>query len=195
MSQLERRPVLAQLLQDRADLLVVTGLGATAWDLASLSDHPLDFPLWGAMGGAAMLGLGLALAQPQRRVLVVTGDGEQLMGLGGLATIGAEQPANLAVVVFDNEHYGETGRQPTHTGRGVSLAEVALACGFTAAFTVQTTAQVTQLHHDLHHQTGPLLAVVKVALTTDPMALPPRDAPYLKHRFRAALLGPQAVLE
>lgn len=195
MSLLERRRVLAHLLQERGDLLVVTGLGATTWDLAAVSDHPLDFPLWGAMGGAAMLGLGLALAQPQRRVLVVTGDGEQLMGLGGLATIGAEKPANLAVVVFDNEHYGETGRQPTHTGRGVSLEDVARSCGFAWACTVRTTPQVTQLHHDLHHQPGPLLAVVKIALTADPMALPPRDAPYLKNRFRAALLGPQAVLE
>jgi thiamine pyrophosphate-dependent acetolactate synthase large subunit-like protein len=195
MSLLARRTVLAQLLQDRGDLLVVTGLGATTWDLASLSNHPLDFPLWGAMGGAAMLGLGLALAQPQRRVLVVTGDGEQLMGLGSLATIGAERPANLTVVVFDNEHYGETGLQPTHTGRGVSLEEVAHGCGFTSAHTVRTAEQVAQLHHALHHQPGPLLAVVKIALTADPMALPPRDAPYLKNRFRAALLGPQAILE
>lgn len=195
MSQLERRPVLAHLLQDRGDLLVVTGLGATTWDLAAVSDHPLDFPLWGAMGGAAMLGLGLALAQPQRRVLVITGDGEQLMGLGSLATIGAEQPTNLTVVVFDNEHYGETGRQPTHTGRGVHLEEVARGCGFTSTYTVRTTQQVTQLRHDLHHQTGPLLAAVKIALTTDPMALPPRDAPYLKNRFRTTLLGPQATLE
>jgi thiamine pyrophosphate-dependent acetolactate synthase large subunit-like protein len=112
---LRRREVALALTADRADMLVVAGLGSTAWDVTAAADHPLNFPLWGAMGGAAMIGLGLALAQPDRRVLVITGDGEMLMGLGSLATIAVQRPANLAVVVFDNERYGETGMQPTHT--------------------------------------------------------------------------------
>ena len=112
---LHRREVVAELLRERKDLLVVAGLGSTAWDITAAGDSPLSFPMWGAMGQAAMMGLGLALAQPTRRVLVVTGDGEMLMGLGSLATIGAQQPANLTIVVIDNERYGETGLQRTHT--------------------------------------------------------------------------------
>ena len=124
---LKRRDVVAQLLADRGDLLVVAGLGSTAWDCTAAGDHPLTFPLWGAMGQAAMMGLGLALAHPSRRVLVVTGDGEMLMGMGSLATIGVQRPANLSVVVIDNERYGETGMQATHTASGVDLAAVARA--------------------------------------------------------------------
>ena len=122
---LRRREVVGSLLKDRKDLLVVAGLGSTAWDITAAGDHDLGFPLWGAMGQAAMIGLGLAIAQPKRRVLVITGDGEMLMGLGALATIGVQHPKNLTVVVIDNERYGETGMQHTHTAHGVDLAGVA----------------------------------------------------------------------
>ena len=119
---LERRAAMAALVKDRDDgLLVVPGLGSTTWDLAAAGDDPRNFYLWGAMGGAAMIGLGLALAQPDRRVAVITGDGEMLMGLGALATIGNKRPPNLAVIVFDNGVYGETGMQPSHTQNGVDL--------------------------------------------------------------------------
>jgi thiamine pyrophosphate-dependent acetolactate synthase large subunit-like protein len=110
---LQRREVVKALLVDRGDLLVVAGLGAPAWDATEAGDHPLTFPLWGGMGGAVMIGLGLALAQPSRNVLVITGDGEMLMGLGSLATVGVTRPKNLSVVVLDNEVYGETGQQKT----------------------------------------------------------------------------------
>src|SRR5665213_3478475 len=126
---LERRAAMATLLADRKDdLLVVPGLGTTTWDLAAAGDNDRNFYLWGAMGGAAMIGLGLALAQPAKRVAVITGDGEMLMGMGGLATIGIQQPPNLAVIVFDNGVYGETGTQPSHTQGGVDLLGVARAC-------------------------------------------------------------------
>ena len=115
--RLDRRDVTRRLLADRGDLLVIGGLGGTAWDITSTGDHALNFPLWGGMGNAAMIGLGLAMAQPDKRVLVITGDGEMLMGLGGLATIGTQQPENLVVVVFDNELYGETGRRTRLTAR------------------------------------------------------------------------------
>ncbi|MGC2640479.1 MAG: thiamine pyrophosphate-dependent enzyme, partial [Pseudolabrys sp.] len=98
--KLERRAAMATLLENRGnDLLVVPGLGSTAWDAAAAGDNDRNFYLWGAMGGAAMIGLGLALAQPRRRVAVITGDGEMLMGLGSLATIGTQRPRNLAVIV------------------------------------------------------------------------------------------------
>ena len=125
--------------------VVVAGLGAPAYDLASCGNEPLDFPLWGAMGGAAMVGLGLALAQPARRVLVLTGDGELLMGLGSLATIAVHRPGNLALVVFDNERYGETGMQATHTAHGVDLAAVAQACGFPTTGTLREYARYRDL--------------------------------------------------
>jgi hypothetical protein len=129
---LDRREVVRALLERRGDLLVIAGLGSSAWDCTAAGDHPLTFPLWGAMGSACTIGLGLALAQPRKRVLVVTGDGEMLMGLGSLATIAVQRPGNLAIVVLDNERYGETGMQKTHTAHGTDLAAVALACGFAA---------------------------------------------------------------
>ena len=132
---LRRREVVQELLKSREGLLVVAGLGAPAWDTTASGDHPLTFPLWGGMGGAVSIGLGLALAQPDERVLVVTGDGEMLMGLGSLSTVGLQQPKNFAVVVLDNEHFGETGMQTTHTAASVNLAEIARASGLSSAWT------------------------------------------------------------
>ena len=192
---LDRREAVRMLLADRGELLVIAGLGAPAWDATDAGDHPLTFPLWGGMGGAAAIGLGLALAQPQRRVLVLTGDGELLMGLGSLATIGAQRPRNLSVVVLDNEHYGETGMQASHTAFGVDLAVVAKGCGFAAATMVISKDQVTRLRADLHRADGPLFAQVKVAPDKLPLVLPPRDGAYLKDRFREALLGMDAYFQ
>src|ERR1700756_2556373 len=132
--RLDRRAAIGILLRERGDLLLVAGLGSTSWDAASVADDEHNFYLWGAMGAAAMVGLGLAIARPDRRVLVVTGDGEMLMGLGSLATIGVQSPPNLAIAVFDNGHYGETGMQPSHTVETGNLVGVAKACGFKEAF-------------------------------------------------------------
>lgn len=185
--KLHRREVVRRLLEDRGGLLVVAGLGAPAWDVTAAGDHPLTFPLWGAMGGAAMMGLGLALAQRKRRVLVVTGDGEMLMGLGSLATIGAQRPRNLSIVVLDNERYGETGMQKTHTAQGVDLAGMADAAGFARAMRVTTMAGVARLAWLVRRGSGPLFAQVKVRPEKPPLVLPPRDGASLKARFRAAI--------
>ena len=190
---LQRREVVAALLAQRGDALVVTGLGSPTWDVcAAAGDDPRNFYLWGGMGGAAMVGLGLALAQPGRRVLVLTGDGEMLMGTGGLATIGVQRPANLAVVVLDNEHYGETGMQSTHTGAGVDLAAIARASLFPEAATLRTDAEVQVYIPKLYHAQGPIFATVKVSTDKVPMALPLRDGVHIKNRFREALLGAEA---
>ena len=189
---LDRREVVRTLLADRGELLVIAGLGAPAWDATDAGDHPLNFPLWGGMGGAAAIGLGLALAQPERRVLVLTGDGELLMGMGSLATIGAQRPRNLSVVVLDNERYGETGMQDSHTAFGIDLAAVAKACGFVSATMVTTIEQVNRLRADLHRADGPSFAQVKIAPDKLPLVLPPRDGAHLKDRFREALLGKDA---
>jgi thiamine pyrophosphate-dependent acetolactate synthase large subunit-like protein len=191
-ANLKRRDVVARLLAERGDLLVVAGLGSTAWDCTAAGDHPLTFPLWGAMGQAAMMGLGLALAHPSRRVLVVTGDGEMLMGMGSLATIGVQRPANLSVVVIDNERYGETGMQATHTASGVDLAAVARACGFAQASTLTRESEIAALRAAVHAQPGPNFAAVKVVADKVPIVLPPRDGGLLKARFRRALLGDAA---
>ncbi|MGH8864971.1 MAG: thiamine pyrophosphate-dependent enzyme [Burkholderiales bacterium] len=192
---LDRREVVRMLLAGRGELLVIAGLGAPAWDATDAGDHPLNFPLWGGMGGAAAIGLGLALAQPERRVLVLTGDGELLMGMGSLATIGAQPSSNLSVVVLDNERYGETGMQALHTAFGVDLAAVAKACGFVSATMVTTIEQVSRLRADLHRAEGPLFAQVKVAPDKLPLVLPPRDGAHLKDRFREALLGKDAYFQ
>jgi thiamine pyrophosphate-dependent acetolactate synthase large subunit-like protein len=182
-------------LKERKNLLVVAGLGSTAWDCTAAGDHDLTFPMWGAMGQAAMMGLGLALAQPRRRVLVVTGDGEMLMGLGSLATIGVQKPPNLSVVVIDNERYGETGMQHTHTAAGVDLAAAALACGFRFAEIVSSPAGLRSLVATIQRAPGPNFAQVKVAAEKIPLVLPPREGALLKARFRRALLGRKADLE
>jgi thiamine pyrophosphate-dependent acetolactate synthase large subunit-like protein len=168
---------------------VVAGLGSTAWDCTAAGDSPLSFPTWGAMGQAAMIGLGLALAQARRRVLVVTGDGEMLMGLGALATIGAQRPANLSVVVIDNERYGETGMQATHTAHGVDLAAVARGCGFKQSKIFSRESEIKALRGMISGKTGPNFAQVKVVAEKLPLVLPPHDGVALKERFRAALLS------
>jgi thiamine pyrophosphate-dependent acetolactate synthase large subunit-like protein len=192
-AKLDRREVVRALLDRRGDLLVVAGLGSSAWDCTAAGDHPLTFPLWGAMGSACAIGLGLALAQARRRVLVVTGDGEMLMGLGSLATIAAQRPANLAVVVIDNERYGETGMQKTHTAYGTDLAAVAKGCGFATAETVRDCAQLAAVRTGIQRGRGPLFYQIKVRHDAAPLVLPPRDGAYLKHRFREALLGAKAA--
>jgi thiamine pyrophosphate-dependent acetolactate synthase large subunit-like protein len=192
---LDRREVARVLLERRGDLLVVAGLGSSAWDCTAAGDHPLTFPLWGAMGSACMIGLGLALAQPRRRVLVVTGDGEMLMGLGSLATIAVQRPGNLAIVVLDNERYGETGMQKTHTAHGTDLAAVALACGFAKAEIVRGAAKLAALRAEIHRGKGPLFYQVKVGRDAVPLVLPPRDGAVLRHRFREALLGKRAAAQ
>jgi thiamine pyrophosphate-dependent acetolactate synthase large subunit-like protein len=189
---IDRRDAVAALLRARGGALIVTGLGSPTWDVAAIEDSPHNFYLWGAMGAAAMLGLGLALAQPSRRVVVITGDGELLMGLGSLATIGVERPSNLSIVVIDNERYGETGMQASHTARGVDLAAMARAAGFPAAATVATAQELDASLPAIYDGSGPTLLVVKVLANQPPLRVPLRDGTHIKNRFREALLGPKA---
>jgi len=186
--RLDRRAAMATLLAGRGDdLLVVPGLGSTTWDVAALEENPRDFHMWGAMGGAAMIGLGLALAQPAHRVAVITGDGEMLMGLGALATIGIQQPSNLAVIVFDNAHYGETGMQPSHTHDGADLVAIARGCGFTTCLDINDEAGLADLAARLKDLRGLLFARVAIEADDPPRVLPERDGVAIKERFRAAI--------
>ncbi|MDO9501711.1 thiamine pyrophosphate-dependent enzyme [Falsiroseomonas sp.] len=187
-----RRDVVRALLEDRGELMVIAGLGASAWDITAIGDTPRNLPLWGGMGGAAMMGLGLALAQPSAKVLVITGDGEMLMALGAMATIAVQRPKNLSIVVLDNEHYSETGNQETATKHGVDLAAMARGAGLSRARTLTTLEEVPALRADIHAATGTIFAVQKIAPGNLPLVLPPRDGAILQARFREALLGPAA---
>jgi thiamine pyrophosphate-dependent acetolactate synthase large subunit-like protein len=186
---LDRRDLVRQLLSDRGDLLVVSGLGSATYDVAAAGDHPLNFYLWGAMGGTAMIGLGLALAQPQRRVAVLTGDGDMLMGIGSLATIGVKQPNNLAIVVLDNAHYGETGMQASHTKAGIDLVAVARACRFREARAIARIEEAAAVRTLLHEGDGPILVSARIKEEDVPRVLPMRDGHAIKQRFIAALNG------
>jgi thiamine pyrophosphate-dependent acetolactate synthase large subunit-like protein len=192
---LRRRDVAARLAKAGGDrLLIVTGLGSTNWDFTAAGDRELTFPLWGAMGGAVPMALGLALAQPDRRVLVATGDGEMLMGLGSLATVAIQAPRNLAIAVFDNERYGETGMQPTATAQIADLARTAQGCGIETSGTVRTEDELRHAIPCLFEKAGPVFYVIKVRAEPLDFVLPPKDGAYLKDRFRKALLGNAGIV-
>lgn len=188
-SNLSRRPLVADLLARRGSAAVIAGLGNATWDIFAAGDDDLNLYSWGAMGMAAPTALGLALAQPLRRILAITGDGEMMMGVGSLATIAAQQPSNLAILVLDNESFGETGRQDGLTGQGVDLAAMALAAGFATARIVRDGGDMPLLASLLFEEPGPVMAVAKIPLTDDPLLLPPRDGALVAGRMRAALGG------
>jgi len=190
--KLDRRELTRALLADRGEMVCIAGLGAPAWDITAVGDHPLNLPLWGGMGAAAMIGLGLALAQPDRKVLVVTGDGEMLMGLGALATIAVKKPRNLSIVVQDNEHYGETGMQETATKYGVDLVAMAKGAGFPQTMFVTRPEEVPALKAAIHAGNGPFFAVAKIDAASKKLVLPPRDGSIIQNRMREAILGPAA---
>ncbi len=184
---LDRRAVVAELLKDRAELLVVTGLGSPSWDVYAAGDHDLTYYLWAGMGSATTTGLGLALAQPTKPVLVLTGDGEMLMGMGALATAALKAPENLTIVVLDNGAFGETGNQASHTAAGVSLAGIAKACGFPQTTEIDGMADVAELRTRIHARTSLAFATIRIGNAEHPKALPPRDGVHMKNRLRAAL--------
>ena len=187
---LQRRPLVKQLLD---------GAGDDNWDITAAGDRPLNMPLWGSMGAPVGMGLGLALAQPTKRVLVITGDGDMLMSLGSLATVATQMPENLAIVVLDNEKFGETGNQATHTsprnngptdsGAGTDLAMIARGCGIADATTVREAGEVAEFVKDVRSKKGPVFRLVKVMVEKLEFVMPPQDGAHLKDRFRQALLG------
>ncbi len=193
--ELNRRYVISELLKNRKDNLVVNGLGGTCWDVASLGDHKLNFYVWGGMGNASMIGLGLALSQPNKKIIVVTGDGEMLMGLGSLVTIAVKKPKNLAIVVFDNELYGETGNQKTHTAYGVDLSEIAKGSGIKNSKILQSKTDLKILSEDINQINELSFTQIKINNELGETVLPIREGPYIKSRFRETLLGKEALLE
>ena len=192
---LNRRYVVSQLLKDRKNSLIINGLGGTCWDVASLGDNELNFYVWGGMGNSCMIGLGLALSQPKRKVIVITGDGEMLMGIGSLATIAVKQPKNLSVVVFDNELYGETGKQKSHTGHCVDLSAIAIGAGIKNSSIIKTNDQLLFLSSNINLIKELTFSQIKINNEEGPLVLPIREGAYIKTRFRKAVLGETALLE
>ena len=185
---MNRREAVAKLLENRDGALVVTGLGSPSYDVHAYCDTYDNYYLWGAMCGAALTGLGLAQAQPNKRVMVITGDGEMLMAFGAMATIAVAKPSNLDIIVLDNQHFGETGMQDSHTGMGINLSGVAAACGFAETRVLCSIKDVDALCAELKKPAkGPRLYVLKIAAQNLPRSLPPRDATFIKTRFRAHL--------
>jgi phosphonopyruvate decarboxylase len=184
---IERREFVATLVKACPDALVVAGLGSSTYDLFAAGDRPENFYLWGAMGGAAGIGLGLALAQPEKSVVVLTGDGEQLMGLGTLATIGTQRPKNLTIVVLDNGHFGETGMQHSHTSLGTDLVAVSKACSIANAHKVLSNEGIETIRTAVSKPEQTSLFQVMVKADDVPRALPIRDGVHIKNRFRATL--------
>jgi thiamine pyrophosphate-dependent acetolactate synthase large subunit-like protein len=185
---LERRSVVGSLLADRKQAIVVGGLGASTYDIAAAGDHDRNFYLWGAMGGAVMIGLGVALAQPDLPVVVITGDGEMLMGMGSLATVGLQKPGNLTIVVLDNEVYGETGGQASHTAGTVDLVGVARACGISDAHDIATMAEIEAFASSMQDvSSGPRFASIKIDSANLERVLSSRDGQFTVTRIRGAL--------
>ncbi|MDB5633239.1 MAG: aldehyde dehydrogenase [Tardiphaga sp.] len=185
---MDRREAVKTLLMDRKNLLVVTGLGSPSYDVFAAGEHDGNFYLWGAMGGAAMVGLGLALAQPKRPVVVITGDGEALMGLGSLLTVAVKKPLNLTIAVLDNGHYGETGMQLSHSGLGSRLEVIAEGAGFDSVTQITDLKGIVEFRAHLHNiGNGPRFARIKIAPGNPERALPPRDGTFVKNRLRQHL--------
>ena len=185
---LERRNVVSALLSGRKDAVVVGGLGASTYDIAAAGDHERNFYLWGAMGGAVMIGLGLALAQPRVPVAVITGDGEMLMGMGSLATVGLQKPGNLTIIVLDNEVYGETGGQASHTAANTDLVGVARACGISDAQSLTTMAEIEVFAPSMQDvAAGPRFVSIKIDSANLERVLASRDGSYIVTRIRGAL--------
>jgi thiamine pyrophosphate-dependent acetolactate synthase large subunit-like protein len=187
---LDRRDAVPALIGRHEDFLIVSGLAGTSRDVAALTaDGANTYTMAGAMGGACMIGLGLALARPDRRVLVVTGDGELLMNVGALATISVMNPPNLAIICVDNGHYGETGYQKSHTSLGVDLDKIAAGSGIKVTRTINVEQELPDASRLLREGNGTVFVLLRVKPTDPPAFKRNMDPAICLVRFRTALLG------
>ena len=185
---LDRVDAVPALIGQHEELLIVTGLAGTAKDIAALTDDGHHtFTMAGTMGAAVSVGLGLALAQPDRRVLVVTGDGELLMNVGALATVGVVNPPNLSIVCVDNGHYGETGYQLSHTSLGVDLEAIANGSGIASTSLVEQASDIDEAARLIRRGNGTCFVLMRVAPTDSPKFKRDMDAGAVRNRFRRAL--------
>ncbi|HEX6841747.1 MAG TPA: thiamine pyrophosphate-dependent enzyme [Stellaceae bacterium] len=187
---LDRTQAVPALIGRHEDFLIIAGLAGTARDIAALTkDGAHTYALAGVMGGACAMGLGLALARPDKRVLVVTGDGELLMNVGTLATIAVLNPSNLSIVCVDNGHYGETGYQKSHTSLGVDLEKMASAAGLKITRTIRSEADLADGPRLLRDGNGTAFVLLRVKPTDPPSYKRSLDPSMGRLRFRQSLLG------
>ncbi|MFT5507561.1 MAG: thiamine pyrophosphate-dependent acetolactate synthase large subunit-like protein [Hyphomicrobiaceae bacterium] len=186
-NRMDRNKAVPALLGNTDDFLIVAGLAGPAKDVGALTDKAFLFG--GAMGGAVAAGLGLALAQPDKKVLCVTGDGDMLMSLGSLATVGVMKPANFSLVCVDNALYQETGGQTSHTGLGVDLAQVAEGCGFAVTRDVTEESQIEEASGLLRQSNGSTFILLRVNDTPSPKGIRNLHATETKTAFREMVLG------
>lgn len=195
-AKLERRGAVHRLLKDRSpNLLVVAGLGSAIWDAETAGETPLNFYLLGAMGSAVPTALGLATAQPEKRVVALVGDAELAMGLWALATVGWRKPENLSIVCLDNGRFGETGGQVSHSGVNLDLAATAAASGIQTVRRISDDAGIDELRDLVMAGPGPVFGLVEITADMPPVAMPIRNGVIGMARFREALLGPEALKE
>ena len=186
-NRIQRRPFVADLLSRRNGALIVPGLGSPTWDIFAAGDSAEYLYSWGGMGLAVPTALGLALAQPSRRIVAITGDGEMMMGIGSLGVVADQAPRNLGILVLDNEAFSETGRQRGLSGNRADLCAVAKGFGIAETLLVTETGQTPALAELLFTKPGPVLAVAKIAITEDPWRLPEKDGGAIARRFKAAI--------
>ena len=187
---LDRCQAVPALVGRHEDFLIVTGLAGAARDVAALTDDGAHiYAMAGAMGAAAMMGFGLALAQADRRVLVVTGDGELLMNIGALATIAVADRPNLSIICVDNGHYGETGYQKSHTSLGVDLEKMAIGAGFKITRTVTREDELLSASRLIREANGTAFVCLRVKASNPPSYRRLLDPAACRNRFRGALLG------
>jgi phosphonopyruvate decarboxylase len=187
---LDRADAVPKLIGRHEDFLLIAGLAGTAKDLGTLTrDGAHCYALAGVMGAACSMGLGLALARPDRRVLVATGDGEILMNVGALATVAALNPPNLSILCVDNGHYGETGYQKSHTSICVDLEKMAIGAGIKATRTVSTEAEIADGARLLREGNGTAFVLLRVKPTDPPSYKRNLDPAFCRDRFRTALMG------
>jgi len=186
---LDRVKAVPALIGKHQDFLFVTGLAGTSRDIAALTgDGAHTYSMAGAMGGACMIGLGLALARRDARVLVVTGDGELLMNVGALATIAVMNPPNLSIVCVDNGHYGETGYQKSHTSLGVDLEKIAAGSGIKRTLTIEKEAEIAAGARLIREGNSASFVLLRVKPTEPPAYKRDLDPANTRSRFRAANL-------
>jgi phosphonopyruvate decarboxylase len=188
---LDRSVAVPQLIGEQKDFLFIGGLAGTAKDLASITkDGSNYYGMAGAMGAAVSMGLGLALARPDKKVIVATGDGELLMNVGSLATASILNPPNLRILCVDNGHYGETGYQKSHTSLGVDLEQMAIGAGIKSTMTVESQDQIAAGARMLRESNGTCFMLLRVKPEDGPKYKRDMDPASTRVRF---LLGMKAT--
>jgi len=190
MSKITRAQATKLLLTKITDQPILGGIGGPTYDLYGAGDRDRNLYTWGSMGQISSMGLGLAMARPDLKVIVLDGDGSLLMNLGSLATIARKAPPNLVHIVWDDEVYETTGRQPTHTRAGTDLAGIARAAGIRKATIVDEEVGFTQTVDRALAEPGPWFIAVKV-IPEKGTARPPRDPIFFKYRFMRAIEKPR----